>query len=661
MDLYEIKRHYDKTLMASKIRHSTPASVKPPERRAVPLKPTSWLPAIQFLFCVAILGAALYRAIALRWISDDAFITLRYVQNFVEGHGLVYNVGERVEGYTHFLWLLLLATARSLGFDPVDASVWLGIAAYGAIIVIFLSISRKESARKSHQIAFPIAATLIALNHDVNVWASGGLETSLYALLISLAFYIWFYTSLPEGRRSLAVGAALLFATLTRPDGALFTIMAVLLLFAFRLWQKQTMGKALKQCALLVAPSLIVGIPYLIWKYNYYGDIFPTPYYAKSADSNYFPQGLFYIWLFFKVYISAGLGLLLAIGLAIFAKRLLRTDAQRASPGAFGSAGSPLLTALIMVMGYLLLFVARVGGDFMFARFIVPVLPLIYFTLERIIDYLPSTRYRWSLTLLFVASVLVENNWRDRVLFHRDATTGELEGNWDNVNGGETHGIADERWVYYRKRFLLSGVGYGSLEVYSEIGKYYESLFAGLPVIVAIPGAQNMIAYYANFQTCINEYGLTDSYIAHLPITSRGRIGHEKKAPDEYLKRRGVQFELSAVVGSLPETPSYVLAAFAIPQLDVWQVMRVVNYDKPVIDELYRRVREAENRCLLPKYEILMPSYINNVMQTLPLKQVEEDYKGFQEYYFEKYPDSQAQGIIERYIALKRDSAKQAR
>ncbi|HEY3874828.1 MAG TPA: hypothetical protein VGM92_05095, partial [Candidatus Kapabacteria bacterium] len=53
---------------------------------------------------IVIMGYGLYRAIDLRWICDDAFITMRYVKNFVDGNGLVYNIGERVEGYTHFLW-----------------------------------------------------------------------------------------------------------------------------------------------------------------------------------------------------------------------------------------------------------------------------------------------------------------------------------------------------------------------------------------------------------------------------------------------------------------------------------------------------------------------------------------------------------------------------
>ena len=63
----------------------------------------------------------------LRFVCDDAFISFRYAKNLVEGHGLVYNIGERVEGYTNFLWTLLLSAFMGLGLDVVVVSQVLGI------------------------------------------------------------------------------------------------------------------------------------------------------------------------------------------------------------------------------------------------------------------------------------------------------------------------------------------------------------------------------------------------------------------------------------------------------------------------------------------------------------------------------------------------------
>ena len=166
-----------------------------------------------YVLGILIVSIGLVQAINLRWVSEDAFITFRYVKNFVEGHGIVYNLGEYVEGYTHFLWLLILSAAKFIGFDAVEVSMNLGIAAYAAILVIYMLISKNENQQrvKSAPIKFylPLAAILLALNYDMNVWASGGLETSLYTLFISLAFYLWFYSSIQEKKKVLTVGSIL--------------------------------------------------------------------------------------------------------------------------------------------------------------------------------------------------------------------------------------------------------------------------------------------------------------------------------------------------------------------------------------------------------------------------------------------------------------------
>ena len=65
---------------------------------------------------------------------DDAFISFRYAENLVAGNGLVFNPGERVEGYTNFLWVVLIAPFLALGVDPELAARVLGLlAAVGAL------------------------------------------------------------------------------------------------------------------------------------------------------------------------------------------------------------------------------------------------------------------------------------------------------------------------------------------------------------------------------------------------------------------------------------------------------------------------------------------------------------------------------------------------
>ena len=128
----------------------------------------------------------LIRAARLRWVCDDAFITFRYADNWVAGLGPVYNAGERVEGYTHFLWLCLLAAARRLGIDPVLAAEALGLAAHAATILLFAWTVRVLF-RKERPVV-PMTALVLALHYDGAIWATGGLETALFTLLTGLGF-----------------------------------------------------------------------------------------------------------------------------------------------------------------------------------------------------------------------------------------------------------------------------------------------------------------------------------------------------------------------------------------------------------------------------------------------------------------------------------------
>ncbi|HEX5315616.1 MAG TPA: hypothetical protein VFX22_03110, partial [Candidatus Kapabacteria bacterium] len=605
------------------------------------------------LASVVVLIAGLYRAIDLRWISDDAFITMRYVKNFVEGKGLVYNVGERVEGYTHFLWLMLLAGAKAIGFDPVDASIWLGIAAYAGILVLLLAMSRREHTKNSKTLWLPIAAALFALNYDAAVWASGGLETSFYTLLILTAFYLWFYSKFSERRRLSLTGVVLALVALTRPDGVLFTATAAALLIARGIKWRQSLSATSKSIGILLLPSVVVGVPYLLWKYFYYGDILPLTYYAKSAGENYFGQGFFYIWLYFRVYFVSAIAFLAALVL-LFRKRnehgLSPNDPHR---------GSPVISALSATLVYLVMFVARVGGDFMFARFIIPVVPFIYFVIEQGLERLPAKfpMYKTGVAVLLVASVLIAARLPVPGFFHIN-DDGKREEDWNLVAQGSTRFIADERWFYY-DHFDLSNIQMSFMDVYSEVGKYLEPFFRDLPVTVAIPGAMNMIAYYANFSTCINEYGLTDAYIAHLPLSTRSHIGHEKKAPEDYLIRRNVDFELQGIVSEFPKQLGVTTIAFELPDLGKWWAARLVTYNKEAMNELARRFAAAGNRDAIPLFENLIPQYIKNAMPDYPLDRIEMDYAGLRQFYFNRYPDTTLERPFEERIAqLKRDSAE---
>src|SRR3954454_23338088 len=66
-------------------------------------------------------------ALLFDFVNDDAYISFRYARNLAEHGQLVFNLGERVEGFTNFLWTVLLAAGIKLGVDPVISSRLLGL------------------------------------------------------------------------------------------------------------------------------------------------------------------------------------------------------------------------------------------------------------------------------------------------------------------------------------------------------------------------------------------------------------------------------------------------------------------------------------------------------------------------------------------------------
>ena len=71
----------------------------------------------------------------LRWVCDDAFISYRYAENLAGGYGLVFNHGEKVEGYTNFLWTLVLSIASSSGFPLPQSSMILGLSCWALALL----------------------------------------------------------------------------------------------------------------------------------------------------------------------------------------------------------------------------------------------------------------------------------------------------------------------------------------------------------------------------------------------------------------------------------------------------------------------------------------------------------------------------------------------
>ncbi len=147
-------------------------------------------------------------------LVDDAFISLRYARHLAAGQGLVYNLGQRVEGYSNFLWVAIEAGMMALGLPVVTGIQVLGLAAgLGAALLTFQLARRVLESER----AALIAGGLVCLNTSLALWSVAGLETSLLALLL-VAAVLCFEVEL--GRERARPFSALLFALawMTRPE-----------------------------------------------------------------------------------------------------------------------------------------------------------------------------------------------------------------------------------------------------------------------------------------------------------------------------------------------------------------------------------------------------------------------------------------------------------
>jgi hypothetical protein len=168
---------------------------------------------------LSLVGLALHVSVY-AFVTDDAFIAFRYARNLAEGLGPVFNPGERVEGYSSPLHVLLLAAGFRAGIDPERAARAISLAAtlgLWALVVWFAARSRRAGEARWPVLVAPGG---LALTRSVAVWSTGGLETRLFELLVISAVLRLIVELEVTPRRRIA-GWLFALAALTRPDGAL--------------------------------------------------------------------------------------------------------------------------------------------------------------------------------------------------------------------------------------------------------------------------------------------------------------------------------------------------------------------------------------------------------------------------------------------------------
>jgi len=236
------------------------------------------------------------------FLLDDAFISFRYASNLVEGHGLVWNPGEYVEGYTNFLWVMILAAGIGAGLQPEGFSAALSIACALGVLAVLARFSAGRgsqgesglppaSGRKHWSDPFVwLPILVLCSSRTFTAWSTSGMETMLFALLVVSANLRFVLEREDEARSPMASIALFTLATLTRPEGGLFTCVAGVFFLVDVLRGRRRFATLCLWCL----PWFAVIGTHFLWRHAYYGYWLPNTFYAKvngiwlAQGRNYF-------------------------------------------------------------------------------------------------------------------------------------------------------------------------------------------------------------------------------------------------------------------------------------------------------------------------------------------------------------------------------------
>jgi arabinofuranosyltransferase len=290
------------------------------------------------------------------WLSfsqDDAFIIYRYASNLLHGHGLVYNSGEWVEGYTCPLWVLILAAIGSVGLNMAVWSQVLGVCLAVATLWALFILSKKMMAEEDPWWVALIAPLILASNPSFASFSTSGLETALFAFLLTVTT-VGFVFSLRHGSFSVWLALGYVLLTMTRPEGLLIFAIAWILGWIHagrKIWTRLP-----SLAAYLLPIAAVTALRWII-----YGYPFPNPAYSKLIlDRQALVYGIDYVWRFLVEYGWFGVLLVLALLPVI-----VKNDSRRM----WRYLG-------ILFLAYVI-YILFVGGDVLKGlRFFVPILPI---------------------------------------------------------------------------------------------------------------------------------------------------------------------------------------------------------------------------------------------------------------------------------------------
>ena len=429
------------------------------------------------------------------WVADDAFLTMRTVDNFVNGYGLRWNVLERVQIYTHPLWMFLLAAVYFVIRDPFI--VFYGLTILLSLITVYLFGMKFATSPARAVVGFLI---LIFSKAFID-YSTSGMENPLTHLLVILFLYVF----LQENHGIRTVFGLFFIASL-----AAFNRMDTFLILLPALVLTLYEHKSLK----IFLVAAFGFLPFILWELFsllYYGFPFPNTAYAKLGtgidDMQLIWQGIRYA--LDSLQRDPVTPVVIALGILSAIRSRNRKH---------------ILIALGIVFYFL--YIIKIGGDFMSGRYFSILLLCAALLIVRTIDLHFSRNHLLMTGLIVVLGILASNpNLSNRLSPD------------DNVR---RFGITDERRVYFRTLALINLDWKTRQPDHIWVQQGLEHKAKGR--LLSIGPANGLFAFYAGPQLhIVDTHGLGDPLLARLPTynTSDFIIGHFfRSVPDGYWKYR---------------------------------------------------------------------------------------------------------------------------
>ena len=457
--------------------------------------------------------------LARAWVCDDAYITLRTVDNFINGYGLTWNVAERVQSYTHPLWLFLLSAVYLFTREPFWTSIMVSLLLSLVTAILFVS----KIARSS--VAALFGLLILTLSNAFVDYATSGLENPLTHLLLAVFLSVYLASSLaapaakdPRSLTSklarrpmflLALCAALV--ALNRLDTLLLVAPPLVHVFITQS-KKKSVRHTLKE-------ALLGSLPLVLWEgfsLFYYGFLFPNTAFAKLATGIPVPELIAQGGYYLLNTLQADPLTLVIVVAAIVLAFLSNNRRQR------------LVVAGIVLY---LLYLIRIGGDFAGGRF----LTAPFFCATAVLSCCDLDTLDTRLVLSLFAIVIVIGAGAVHPTFYLWA------GDLDTIRSADfidDKGIADERMWYDLTNSLARANR--NVELPNHRWKFDGLRLKAGDEAVVIEDAIGMVGFYAGPGVhIVDQWALADPLLARLPAYRNvyWRIGHfDRIVPQGYLE-----------------------------------------------------------------------------------------------------------------------------